>query len=161
MGAQIIDWADHVSLKALVAQQAATIATMQNAILSQSSTNYYGTLSIDASSSITSYTDEGYFGQAVRRNGIPEKRHNYSDGPLIRERTGTQNPFDGIYVGSYYASPSCGTDFDGDGKQECVVGNRDGKLKYLVNTGTSTSPKFTERSGTQNPFDGIDVGYMS
>ena len=55
-------------------------------------------------------------------------------------------------------SPFCGTDFDGDGKQECVVGNNFGELKYLVNTGTSSSPKFTERTGTQNPFDGIDVG---
>ena len=45
VGAQIIDWADHVSLKALVAQQAATIATMQNTISSlQSSTNFYGTV---------------------------------------------------------------------------------------------------------------------
>ena len=38
MGAQNINWTDHVSLKALVAQQAATIATAQSTISSLQST---------------------------------------------------------------------------------------------------------------------------
>ena len=80
-----------------------------------------------------------------------------SSSPKFTERSGNENPFDGINVGERVA-PFCGTDFDGDGKIGCVVGSRDGRLRYLVNTGNSSSPKFTERIGTRNPFNGIDVG---
>ena len=32
---------------------------------------------------------------------------------------------------------------------------------YIENTGTSTRPKFVQRTGSANPFDGIDVGWVS
>ena len=41
------------------------------------------------------------------------------------------------------------------------MGNWDGELNYMENTGTSTAPAFVQRSGSANPFDGIDVGGLS
>ena len=37
----------------------------------------------------------------------------------------------------------------------------DGSLNYVENTGTSTAPAFVQRTGSANPFDGIDVGWES
>jgi len=47
------------------------------------------------------------------------------------------------------------------GDLDLVVGNWDGELIYAENTGTSTAPVFVVRTGSANPFDGIDVGYIS
>ena len=47
------------------------------------------------------------------------------------------------------------------GDLDLVVGERDGELIYAENTGTSTTPVFVQRTGSANPFDGIDVGYDS
>ena len=47
------------------------------------------------------------------------------------------------------------------GDLDLVVGNWDGELIYTENTGTSTAPAFVQRTGTANPFDGIDVGWYS
>ena len=47
------------------------------------------------------------------------------------------------------------------GDLDLVVGNEDGNLTYMENTGTSTAPAFVQRTGSANPFDGIDVGYLS
>ena len=44
------------------------------------------------------------------------------------------------------------------GDLDLVVGNYDGELIYAENTGTSTAPVFVVRTGSANPFDGIDVG---
>ena len=43
------------------------------------------------------------------------------------------------------------------GDLDLVVGNSDGELIYLENTGTSTAPVYVQRTGSANPFDGIDV----
>ena len=47
------------------------------------------------------------------------------------------------------------------GDVDLVVGNWDGELIYAENTGTSTAPVFVQRTGSANPFDGIDVGDYS
>ena len=47
------------------------------------------------------------------------------------------------------------------GDFDLVVGAHDGSLTYMENTGTSTAPAFVQRTGSANPFDGIDVGYYS
>ena len=44
---------------------------------------------------------------------------------------------------------------------DLVVGNPDGELNYFENTGTSTAPAFVQRTGSANPFDGIDVGHAT
>ena len=47
------------------------------------------------------------------------------------------------------------------GDLDLVVGNETGPLTYIENTGTTTAPVFVQRTGTANPFDGIDVGWYS
>ena len=44
------------------------------------------------------------------------------------------------------------------GDLDLVVGDSDGNLNYVENTGTSTAPAFVLRPGSANPFDGVDVG---
>ena len=41
------------------------------------------------------------------------------------------------------------------------MGDDYGKLNYIENTGTSTAPVFVQRTGSANPFDGVDVGQQS
>nr|WP_304650685.1 FG-GAP-like repeat-containing protein [Synechocystis sp. LEGE 06083] len=79
--------------------------------------------------------------------------------PVYTERTGTANPFNGIDVGGYSAPTLA--DLDGDGDLDAIIGERDGNLKYYENTGSSNAPVYTERTGTANPFNGIDVGTYS
>ena len=47
------------------------------------------------------------------------------------------------------------------GDLDLVVGDYDGSLNYMENTGTSMAPKFVQRTGSANPLDDIDVGYRS
>ena len=47
------------------------------------------------------------------------------------------------------------------GDLDLVVGNVDGELNYIENTGTSAAAALVQRAGSTNPFDGIDVGDMS
>ena len=47
------------------------------------------------------------------------------------------------------------------GDLDLVVGNGDGLLNYIENTGTSTAPVFVVRTGSANSFDGIDFGSNS
>ena len=47
------------------------------------------------------------------------------------------------------------------GDLDLVVGNYDGNLNYMENTGTSAAPVFVERTDSANPFDGSDVGLYS
>ena len=47
------------------------------------------------------------------------------------------------------------------GDLDLVVGNLDGNLNYIENTGTSTAPVFVQRTGSANLFDGIYVGSYS
>ena len=47
------------------------------------------------------------------------------------------------------------------GDLDLVVGNEYGELVHVENTGTSTAPVFVQRTGTANPFNGVDVGLYS
>ena len=77
--------------------------------------------------------------------------------PVYTEQTGTANPFNGVNVGSN-AAPAT-VDLDNDGLVDVVVGGGYGKLVYFKNTGSSDNPVYTEQTGDDNPFDGVDVGY--
>ena len=75
------------------------------------------------------------------------------------ERTGEDNPFDGINV-DYHSTPTF-VDIDNDGDFDALVGGEDGRIKYIKNTGTNSNPTFTEQTGSNNPLIGIYVGYHS
>ncbi|WP_369178909.1 FG-GAP-like repeat-containing protein [Candidatus Thiodubiliella endoseptemdiera] len=79
--------------------------------------------------------------------------------PAYEVKTGGSNPFNGIDVGNA-ASPIL-VDIDGDGDLDLVVGERNGTLKYYQNTGTTSNPAYEAKTGDDNPFNGIDVGYYS
>ena len=59
-----------------------------------------------------------------------------------------------------FSTPSL-ADLDGDGDLDAVVGETIGTLSYFENTGSAAAPAFTERTGADNPFDGVDVGLDS
>ena len=76
--------------------------------------------------------------------------------PDFVEQTGAANPFNGVVVGGV-SKPSF-ADLDGDGDFDALVGEDNGTLNYFQNIGSAIAPAFTERTGTDNPFNGVDVG---
>jgi len=75
---------------------------------------------------------------------------------VFTELTGSNNPFDGLSVEDY-ARPAL-TDLDEDGDLDLVIGSGQGTFNYFENNGSNV---FTELTGADNPFDGIDIGYES
>ena len=76
--------------------------------------------------------------------------------PGFTRRTGAASPLDGVDLESY--STATFTDLDGDGDPDLIVGKRFGTVDYYENTGTVTSPDFTQRTGATNPFNAVDAG---
>jgi hypothetical protein len=66
------------------------------------------------------------------------------------EETGINNPVNSIAAGSY-AEPVF-ADLDKDGDMDLVIGTYYDGIKYFKNTGTVSSPIFTEQSDNDNPF---------
>ena len=79
--------------------------------------------------------------------------------PSYTIQTGTLNPFNGFDVGDF-SSPAF-ADIDGDGDHDLIVGASDGTLKYYKNIGSPTSPSFIAQAGAANPFNNLDVGFLS
>ena len=82
-----------------------------------------------------------------------------STAPVYTAQTGASNPFNGINVGTYIAPTFA--DIDGDGDLDAIVGEFNGTLNYYKNTGSSTTPLYIAQTGANNPFNGIDVGWVS
>ena len=76
--------------------------------------------------------------------------------PAFTQRTGLSNPMNGIDIG--YSSKPFFVDLDNDGDFDLVAGEFYGTFFYFENIGTALTPLFTQRTGTANPFNGIDVG---
>jgi Ca2+-binding RTX toxin-like protein/uncharacterized protein (DUF2141 family) len=79
--------------------------------------------------------------------------------PIFTALTGSTNPFNGIDAGSH--STPAFVDLDGDGDFDLVSGEYRGTLLAWRNTGSVTAPVFTALTGSANPFDGIDVRFLS
>src|SRR5262249_12491222 len=81
-------------------------------------------------------------------------------GTAYAQQTGSANPFNGVDVGQYSAPALADVDRDGD--LDAVVGEFDitgnPPLNYFQNTGTTTSPTYTQQTGTANPFNSLSVG---
>lgn len=70
------------------------------------------------------------------------------------EQTGGNNPFNGIDVGDFSAPQLI--NFDGSSAKDLIVGTDNGSFRYFRNDGSNN---FAEQTGTNNPFDGISLGY--
>ncbi len=79
--------------------------------------------------------------------------------PVFTEQTGADNPFNGVGVG--HSSIPAFADIDGDGDQDAFIGEADGFVNYFKNTGTPLAPVFAEQTGAANPFNSVDVGFLS
>ncbi|MGD1920754.1 MAG: calcium-binding protein, partial [Pleurocapsa sp.] len=82
--------------------------------------------------------------------------------PAFIERTGTGNPLDGEDINSS-AHPEL-VDLDGDGDSDVVIGNSNaGDIRYFIND--NAAPEFinplVDKTGTDSPFNNIDVGTKS
>ncbi len=80
--------------------------------------------------------------------------------PIFTEQTGSTNPFDGLVLDSYSHSRPTFVDIDNDGDMDAFIGEHDDGIMYFENTGTPIIPTFTERTGQNNPLDGVgDSGF--
>lgn len=75
------------------------------------------------------------------------------------ELVGEDNPLDGVDSGLLSAPEFA--DFDADDDLDLVVGGLDGALSYYRNEGTELVPSFVELTDDDNPFDALDVGFLS
>lgn len=79
--------------------------------------------------------------------------------PALVGRARTLGPLEGFDVG-IFSTPTL-ADLDGDGDSDAVVGEGFGGLQTFENTGSSSALAFTEQLGSENPFDGIVISYLS
>jgi len=79
--------------------------------------------------------------------------------PVFTLQSGVSNPLNGVDVG-YLSTPGF-VDIDKDGDMDVLIGEYYGSVSYYKNTGTSSAAIFTVQSGVLNPFNGVDIGFIS
>lgn len=70
------------------------------------------------------------------------------------------NPFNraaGVVDVGNFAAPEF-VDIDADGDADAVIGSSHGTISFYENIGTASQPTFYSKTGSNNPFDTIDVG---
>ena len=120
--------------------------------------NPFDGIVIDEERSNPAFVDwdgDGSIDAAVVGNLEGTLRYFTYDGVRFIEQIDSSNPFNGIDVGSRSA-PAL-VDLNGDGNLDLVVGEGSGNLNVFLNDGVG----FTEQTGIDNPFDGVDVGNNS
>ena len=78
-----------------------------------------------------------------------------SANPDFTQRTGESSPLHNVNAGSY-STPEF-VDVDDDDDFDLVIGSGNEGVHYFENTGTATSPGFTQRTGSDSPFSGLAV----
>jgi hypothetical protein len=76
--------------------------------------------------------------------------------PVFIEQTGIYNPFNSMNYG-VEVKPTF-VDIDGDSDFDLFLGHGDGTIRYYENITTEENIQFAIRTGTDNPFDGLDPG---
>lgn len=76
-----------------------------------------------------------------------------NDGGTMVGVVGAGNPFDGVKIGDFNASPVF-VNFDGDGDMDAVIGKYGGGIEYYENDGAGN---LVNQTGADNPFDAINV----
>jgi hypothetical protein len=80
--------------------------------------------------------------------------------PIYVSRQGSANPFDGLIQAGFEDTFPQFIDYDGDAVLDLVVGGEgfsdEPQFRYYENTGSTTSPSFTERTGSSNPFSDVE-----
>lgn len=79
--------------------------------------------------------------------------------PQFTSPPAAQNPLKDVNVG--YSSAPTFADFDSDGDSDCMMGESYGTVLFYENTGSAMKASFTQRTGGENPLDGIGVGGRS
>ena len=81
------------------------------------------------------------------------------DNPIYTQQTYDSSPFRNIQLQNITRITPVFADINSDGKPELMIGMLDGSIKYYQNTSNAYwNLIYTEKTGSNNPFDGIDVG---
>lgn len=76
--------------------------------------------------------------------------------PTYVQQSGGNDPFNGFDVGDD-AYPAL-IDIDNDNDFDLFIGRQDGTISFYENTGTVSTPTYTEQTGINNPLSSVDVG---
>ena len=80
--------------------------------------------------------------------------------PVFTAMTGGSNPFNGLTVGNFeISSTPTLIDIDNDGDLDMVSGGGGGDLHLYENTGSVSTPAFSEVFGAGNPFTTFNAAY--
>ena len=150
---------------AFVGQEDGTVTYFKNTGSASSATfteqddDLFGTSSLDISNSAVAFTDidndndlDAFVGKDIGDVAYYENTGNANNHDFSFSST-VDIPVD---IDSN-ANPTF-VDVDNDGDFDAFVGAGDGTVSYYENTGSASSATFTERTGSDNPFDGIDFG---
>jgi hypothetical protein len=82
-----------------------------------------------------------------------------NDNPIYTQQTYDSSPFRNIQLQNFTRITPVFADINSDGKLELMIGMLDGSIKYYQDsTENYYNTIYTEKTGSNNPFDGIDVG---